>query len=160
MTAWELKSLAAAVLLAVAGGTGFYFGAGQVQQKWDRERAGQAVATQSAEQAARAKEGKLAVAVATIDKQHKELANAQVQNDDLRRQLATGSIRVRIPAHCPTPGVPATAGAPGVDDGTATAELDQAFAEALVGISSDGDRAIRKLNAAQDYIEQVTAATQ
>ncbi|MCW3478792.1 hypothetical protein OL229_04320 [Neisseriaceae bacterium JH1-16] len=69
------------LLLAVAGGTGYHLGAGRVQQKWDRERAGQAISAQAAEQAARVKEGKLAAAVAAIDIQHKELANAQAQND-------------------------------------------------------------------------------
>jgi len=90
-----------------------------------------------AEQVALAKDRKLAAAVATIYQQHKELANAQAQNDDLRRQLAAGTLRVRIPAHCSSLSMPTSTSIIDADNGATTAELAPAFIESLVGIIGD-----------------------
>lgn len=97
-------------------------------------------------------------ALAALDQKHfRELSDANSKIDLLRTELDDGSKRVFIDAQCPAdPGrggqAPKSAR---VGDGTPRAELNPKVARSLVGIASDGDKAIRKLNALQDYIQQV-----
>jgi prophage endopeptidase len=114
-------------------------------------------ATTAAEQAAR-QQAEWQDRLAALDEQHsKELSDAKSQIDGLRAELRTGARRVFVRAQCPAdPGRPAaTPGAARVDDAASRAELDPAFADALAGIASDGDSAIRQLSALQDYVRKV-----
>lgn len=79
---------------------------------------------------------------------YKELDHAKAANADLRAQLAAGTKRMYVRATCP----PGEAG--GVDHEAAYAELDGQTSSDLVGITDEGDEAIRQLNALQDYIER------
>lgn len=88
--------------------------------------------------------------IADIDKKRideKEKADAEIAR--LRADIADGSKRLYVKAKCPTGNQPAGSG---MGNGETTAELDAATANALVGITSDGDNAIRQLSACQDII--------
>ena len=90
-----------------------------------------------------------------IDAEHfKELSNAKSENDKLRRDLAAGTKRVRVAVSQCDP-----AGASGVDNAAATAELDGSLAESMVGIAADGDESIRQLTALQQWAKTVTGST-
>lgn len=91
---------------------------------------------------------------------HKELEDAKTENDRLRDQLRAGTVRVRVPAHCPADSntVRKAGTAASLADGARSAELDPAFAQQLAGITGDGDKAIRKLNALQEYVRAVLGA--
>lgn len=98
------------------------------------------------------------VALAELDQKHfRELSDASSKIDLLRTELDDGSKRVFIDAKCPADsGTGSHAPKPSsVGNGAPRAELNPKIARALVGITSDGDKAIRKLNTLQDYIQQV-----
>lgn len=90
-----------------------------------------------------------------IDAEHfKELSNAKSENDKLRRDLASGTKRVRVAvSQCES------AGSSSVDNAAATAELDEKTAADLAGISADGDEAIRQLTALQEWAKTVAGST-
>lgn len=98
------------------------------------------------------------VALAELDQKHfRELSDANSKIDLLRTELDDGSKRVFIDAQCPADsGRGGQAASPtSVGHGAPRAELNPKIARSLVGITSDGDKAIRKLNTLQDYIQQV-----
>lgn len=75
---------------------------------------------------------------------------AKVKEDKLRADIASGERRLFIPVKAPECAVSATsdtATASGDNSGTASAELDRQTADDLVRLASEGDTAIRKLNA-------------
>lgn len=75
---------------------------------------------------------------------------AKVKEDKLRADIASGERRLFIPVKAPECAVSTpsdTATASGDNSGTASAELDRQTADDLVRIASEGDTAIRKLNA-------------
>ena len=75
---------------------------------------------------------------------------AKAKEDKLRADIATGERRLFIPVKAPECAVSATsdtATASGDHSGEARAELSRSVAEDLIRIASDGDTAIRKLNA-------------
>ncbi|QNK67750.1 lysis system i-spanin subunit Rz [Variovorax sp. PAMC26660] len=96
----------------------------------------------------------LAEGLAARDLAHKkEIERVRNERDHFEHLLATGGVRVSVPATC-RPVVasdPAAAGEPA----EARAELDPAFAAAVAGITSDGDLAIVDLNACIDRYNEV-----
>lgn len=71
-----------------------------------------------------------------------------------RAARRAGDVRLRVAAAgCSAAGSSSTPGAGGTD-GAGTAELDGPTADALLGITGDGDRAIRKLTALQEYTRE------
>lgn len=115
----------------------------------------------AAQRKARDAEERAAEAQAVIDRLHEGLQNAQTANDDLRRQLSAGLVRVRFNASHPAggSGLRPSTGSTGVGDGKAGCELDPATAERVAGIAADGDRAVRKMTALQNYINTVVLPT-
>lgn len=92
--------------------------------------------------------------LAELDTEHtQERERANQTNADLRAAVASGQRRLSVPARCPV--VRATAGATGLDDAEARADIDPAAAERIVAITNDGDDAIRALSGLQDYVNRV-----
>ncbi|MBC8729967.1 lysis system i-spanin subunit Rz [Paraburkholderia sp. UCT2] len=114
----------------------------------------------SAADAALAETVRAASAVAVVEQTYRtEQTNAQKTIDTLRADVRAGDVRLRVAtASCAASaggsGVPGAGAAAGGTDGTGTAELDGSAADALLGITGDGDRAIRKLTALQDYARE------
>ncbi|EFN7977742.1 lysis protein [Escherichia coli] len=87
--------------------------------------------------------------LAVIDAKHtKELADAQAENDILRRRLSVGG-RVRVEGRCPPVPVDATTG--GVGDG-ATVELSSVAGQNILDIRAGIISDQAKLKYLQDYI--------
>lgn len=78
-------------------------------------------------------------------KRDKERKNAEQEISRLRVAVDDGSLRLSIPA---TPGAGAASAPAG--DPEARTELDRSTSQALVGITADGDAAIRDLNSCID----------
>jgi len=75
---------------------------------------------------------------------------AKAKEDKLRADIASGERRLFIPVKAPECAVSAStdpATASGDHSGTTSAELDRQTADDLVRLASEGDTAIRKLNA-------------
>ena len=71
---------------------------------------------------------------------------AKVKETKLRADIATGNLRLSIPAQspvCPSSNTPIASGS---DGGEARTELSGSVSETLISIASEGDAAIRKLN--------------
>ena len=123
-----------------------------------RRTAQEASAAVTLSESRRQREAGTASAVAAIDRHYQEeISHANEENQRMQRALATGAVRVRIAARCDAArGLPAPAAGTGLGDGSQTAELDPAAASALEGIASDGDTAIRQLNACQQLVSLFT----
>jgi hypothetical protein len=81
---------------------------------------------------------------------------AKVKEDKLRADIASGERRLFIPVKAPECAVSApsdTATSSGDNSGEARAELSGQVSESLIAIASEGDTAIRKLNACIDSYE-------
>lgn len=81
---------------------------------------------------------------------------AKVKEDKLRTDIVSGKRKLFIPIQAPDCAIPTTADAtPTVGDnsGEASAELSGQVADDLIAIASEGDTAIRKLNACIDSYE-------
>lgn len=173
MTTNSIKAwaLAGAMVAAVAAGA---FAAWAVQD-WrygeqiadlKREHAEQLgeIAKEGAEQARAALDWKdrAEKATAEIDARQQENDRVKAENARLADELRTGARRVFVAAKCPAAAgsskVPGAAPAARVDDEGARAELDPAVAQRMVGITDDGDDAIRELTALQDYVRGVCLA--
>lgn len=90
--------------------------------------------------------------LADLDTQHtKELADAQKNNADLRRDVRDGKRRLSIAASCPV--VRAAPSAAGVANAETRADIDPAAGERIIAIVNDGDDAIRQLSALQDWVQ-------
>jgi prophage endopeptidase len=103
---------------------------------------------------ARAKEQAHTEAINDIATQlTKEKQNAKAANDNYRAAVRAGTERMYVnvrPVQAGPSATPATG-----DRNEARAELDPATAEELVGITSDGDDAIRQLNACIDAYNEL-----
>lgn len=97
-------------------------------------------------------------AVARLDQQHyEEIARARTENEQLRAAVAAGARRLSIVATCPAAGgVPAPAGAAGLDHAAGRADIDPGAAARIVALTDRGDEAIRMLRACQDYARTVS----
>ncbi|WP_083788767.1 lysis system i-spanin subunit Rz [Paraburkholderia atlantica] len=117
-------------------------------------------AVASAAVAAQAETARAASAVAVVEQQYRtEQINAQETIDALRADVRAGDVRLRIAtasctASAGSGGAPGAGTTAGGTDGAGTAELDGSAADALLGITSDGDRAILKLTALQEYARE------
>ncbi|WMN15345.1 lysis system i-spanin subunit Rz [Pseudomonas piscis] len=123
----------------------------------DREQAATAVIDwqEATQDARRALEDRLQ----TNDETHyKELRDVQSNQVRLRDKLATTELRLSFllntGASAGRCGVPATAGASGMDHGAARAELDPAAAQRIVAITGDGDQGLIALRACQAYLRE------
>lgn len=137
------------------------FGYGQLQYERGHKAAETAHTLELAKinEQARNKGLALQAKITELDKKHyEEFKIAQTTINRLRSDVAAGrkrlSVKVKSPV-CPK----ADPGTTGLDDGTARAELDGQDAEDLIGIVIQGDRAIRQLNALQDYVEEIVESS-
>jgi len=160
-------ALPLAILAAVAAGLlfahhrGYAEAEAEWQSKWSAQAIEQAKALDTERQKAAAIRSENDRLTAKIDSQHEALQNAQANNETLRRDLAAGAVRVRFSAAVSNRDRTGTKNpaATSMDDGKTGCELDGTTAQSLVGIASDGDSAIRKLNALQDYVSDVVLKT-
>ncbi|MEG2914617.1 MAG: lysis system i-spanin subunit Rz [Pseudomonas sp.] len=115
----------------------------------------QAAAT--AQQAQQDKRLALEQELAASDKTHFEkLTNAQKYQARLRDRLATADVRLSVLIDATDAakgcGVPATAGAGGVDHAAVRARLDPAHAQRIIAITDEGDRGLIALQACRAYV--------
>ena len=81
---------------------------------------------------------------------------AKVKEAKLHNDIVSGKLRLFIPVKAPDCPVPASTDAPstaGDNSGEASAELSGQVSESLIAIASEGDTAIRKLNACIESYE-------
>jgi len=118
----------------------------------------QAAAT--AQQAEQDKRLALEQRLAASEQTHfRKMSDAQRDQDRLRDRLATSDLRLSVLLDSTDTaqgcGVPATAGAGGVDHATVRARLDPAHAQRIVAITDEGDRGLIALQACQAYIRAI-----
>ena len=140
------------VLLAVASsfGTGYLKGSNDENTRQQIEIAALNAKARETEQAM--------VQVAQTYGQTLRKANdvAKVKEAKLRNDVVSGKLRLFIPVKAPDCPVQAASDAPitaGDNSGEASAELSGQVSESLIAIASEGDTAIRKLNACIDSYE-------
>lgn len=147
-----------AYALRVAYQHGVNTGQASVQLQWDADRDARTKAANRDLQALLNHTNVLADKLqAQETTSHQEKTHAQAEMDRLRAAVRAGTVRLFIPtAGAACPGSPAPEGAsPSGGSAKARTELDPATADALVGITSDGDSAIRDLNACIDRYNSV-----
>lgn len=159
LKAWTIGAL---LLVLLAGG-----GTWKVQDwrygKQLAEQAGQhqadltAISNAAAAQAQAEQDRRLALErrlSASEQTHHKDLSDAQRNQDRLRDRLATSDLRLSVlledSADCSP--VPTASRAGGVVHGDRRAQLDPAHAQRIIAITGDGDRGVIKLAACQAYI--------
>jgi hypothetical protein len=139
---WVILGIVMAVLSS--------FGGGYFKGKHD-EHTRQQVEIAALNAKARETEQAMAQVAQTYGQTLRKANNAaKVKEDKLRADIASGERRLFIPVKAPECAISAasdTATASGDNSGTASAELDRQTADDLVRITSEGDTAIRKLNA-------------
>lgn len=137
--------------LALAFGLTFWAGHHKGYAQSEME---QAVAIAQANDEARAVERTMTTKLnETTAKLRKENDAAKTQITFLRLDVASGNLRLSIPAKtsvCASSDTAITSG-----NNEARTELDAKTADALISITADGDEAIRKLNACIDSYNQV-----
>ena len=89
----------------------------------------------------------------------RKMTDAQRAQDRLRDRLATSDLRLSVLLDAADAekgcGVPATAGAGGVDHAAVRAKLDPAHAQRIIAITDTGDRGLIALQACQDYVRNL-----
>ncbi|MGP6420640.1 lysis system i-spanin subunit Rz [Pseudomonas putida] len=115
------------------------------------------VAAASAQQVEQDKRLALEQRLAASEQTHyRALSDAQRDQDRLRDRLATADLRLSVLIDAgdaaPGCGVPATAGAGGVDHAAVRARLDPAHAQRIIAITDTGDRGLIALQACQAYV--------
>jgi prophage endopeptidase len=145
---WVLLGILMAVLSAA--GSGYYKG------KHD-ENTRQQVEIAALNAKARDTEQAMAQVAQTYAQTLRKANNvAKVKEDKLRSDIATGKRKLFIPVQAPDCAVSASADAPAADgdnSGETSAELSGQVSESLIAIASEGDTAIRKLNACIESYE-------
>ena len=121
----------------------------------------QAAAT--AQQAEQDKRLALEQRLADSEQTHfRKMTDAQKNQDRLRDRLATADVRLSVLIDATDAakgcGVPATAGAGGVDHAGVRARLDPAHAQRIVAITDTGDRGLIALQACQAYVKAVSSS--
>ncbi|CAI8936293.1 lysis system i-spanin subunit Rz [Pseudomonas sp. IT-P260] len=115
------------------------------------------VAAASAQQIEQDKRLALEQRLAASEQTHyRALSDAQRDQDRLRDRLATADLRLSVLIDAGDAaqgcGVPATAGAGGVDHAAVRARLDPAHAQRIIAITDAGDRGLIALQACQAYV--------
>ena len=145
---WVLLGILMAVLSAA--GSGYYKGQHDENTRQQVEIAGLNAKARDTEQA-------MAQVVETYGKTLRKANNvAKVKEDKLRFDIASGKRKLFIPIKAPDCSIPAATDAPvtnGDNSGEASAELSGQISESLIAIASEGDTAIRKLNACIESYE-------
>lgn len=94
--------------------------------------------------------------LSALDQQrYGELRHAQQEIDRLSAVVADGTRRLSVRAACPSTGVPGTAGATRLDDGSQRADIHPADAGRIVAITGDADACAVKLSALQEWAREV-----
>ena len=174
MSAWAIRLVAVALLLAASAGgarAAWMWQANaykaQLAKQADeygleRERAAAAALEQLAQQqeARRALETRLQ---AQVETHWKEMEDAQQTQARLRDRLATADMRLSVLVDAGflagtgcDGGVRDAAGTGGVVHGAVRAQLDRAHAQRIVAITDEGDRGLIALQACQAYVREVT----
>ena len=101
--------------------------------------------------------------LAASDQAHyRVLTDAKTTQTRLRDRLATADLRLSVlldtPATNDRDGMQATTGPGGVVHGTARAQLDQAHAQRIIGITGDGDQGLIALQACQAYAKEISSS--
>ncbi|HEX4550806.1 lysis system i-spanin subunit Rz [Pseudomonas sp.] len=114
-------------------------------------------AAATAQQAEQDKRLALEQRLAASEQTHYRAMNdAQRDQDRLRDRLATADLRLSVLIDAGDAaqgcGVPATAGAGGVDHAAVRARLDPAHAQRIIAITDTGDRGLIALQACQAYV--------
>lgn len=146
---WVLLGIVLAVLGA---GTSGYLKGGA--DEFDRQQ----LEIARLNEEARVKEQALVTAVQTQANQLvKAEKHAKTISQKRNSDIDSGTLRLRIPVKATCPTIQATTdAAPAPRDSVqADTELDRETAKALVGITDDGDKAIRQLNACIDAYNAV-----
>ena len=145
---WILLGIVMAVLSAA--GSGYYKG------KHD-ENTRQQVEIAALNAKARETEQAMATVAQTYGQTLRKANDvAKVKEAKLRADIATGKRKLFIPIQAPDCAVSAASDAPvadGDNSGETRAELSGQVSESLIAIASEGDTAIRKLNACIDSYE-------
>lgn len=150
----------AIVLLLVAA---LIFSSGWTVKGWKDDAAYQLLLTQQAEaegartqaaldklnDAIKERDAKQAAITDLDQRYYKDMTDAQNQIAKLRRGIATGWVRLTIPA---VPGS-CQAGDTGVGNAAARTDIDGQTADDLIAITSYGDDAIRQLTACQGILK-------
>jgi len=82
-------------------------------------------------------------AAATTAKLEKEKRDAEIKVNQLRADVAAGTVRLSVRASC--------SASTAAGDSEARAELDPKTADDLIAITADGDQAIIELNSCIDF---------
>ncbi|WP_029977534.1 lysis system i-spanin subunit Rz [Pseudomonas sp. H1h] len=161
------KTVCAVVLVLLGAGSAWQF------QDWryGRQLAEQArqhaetlnELTQAATTAQQVEQGKrlaLEQRLAASEQTHfRKMTDAQRDQDRLRDRLATSDLRLSVLLDATDTakgcGMPATAGAGGVDHAAVRARLDPAHAQRIIAITDTGDRGLIALQACQDYVREL-----
>lgn len=137
-----------AFTVAAFAGTAWYFhgiGADGVQSKWDKERADAIETRATLNDAIRA--GVDAITVAASE----ERKAANVQNNALRNDIRTGTLRLYAPV------VVRSSNGTGIKYSETRAELVPAVAGRIIDVGIDGDDAVRDLNECVDKYNALAA---
>jgi hypothetical protein len=145
---WVILGIVMAVLSAA--GSGYYKGKHDENTRQQVEIAALNAKARETEQAM--------VQVAQTYGQTLRKANnvAKAKEDKLRADIVSGQRKLFIPVKAADCAIPTTADAApsdGDNSGEASAELSGQVSESLIAIASEGDTAIRKLNACIDSYE-------
>lgn len=144
--------------MALAAALTTVYGYGQLQYRAGFNAKEQQALLEIAElnEFARAKEQALIAEQAERDKkQYEEFKDAQNTISQLRADVANGRKRLSVAVSKATVCSSQDSTSTGMDNGTTRAELDHEAADRIIRIAADGDRAIRQLNALQDWAETV-----
>lgn len=101
-----------------------------------------------------AQRDKLQSKLETLDAEHTE-ERQQAEKREQRLLADVESGRQRLSVLVRQCRASETTSAAGVDDGAVRAELDPTHGARVIGITRDGDRAIRALSGLQDYVREV-----
>lgn len=156
----QYRIIAVIVLLLGLFAGGYWRGHAAADQSWrlkDSRRVAQENHVKLQSQImAHNKEREQASKVAALDARYQqEITDAQTEINRLRRDVRAGLVRLSVKSAKPAAlGAYDSTTASGAD-AAARCELDTTTADDLIGITSDGDAAIRQLTALQDYVHDV-----